>query len=139
MQLTDHFSLVELTCTDTGLPNNPLPHEIDNLKELAKGLESVRKLFNKPIDVSSGFRSAAANKAVGGAYNSAHLSGYAADITIQGLTNKEICEEIVKSDIQFDQLIDEDKNGRQWVHISFDPQLRGQWLVFSNGQYETHK
>lgn len=139
MKLTEHFTLEELTRTDTGIKNTPLKSEIDNLQVLANGLESIRKVINKPIVISSGFRCKALNRAVGGVDTSAHVLGYAADFTVSGLTNKDICEAIIKAGIKFDQLIDENKNGRQWVHISFDPFMRMEWLIYSNGKYEVHK
>lgn len=139
MQISKHFSLAELTATNTGLRNDPDNSIIDNISVMAKGLEKVREIWGKPVTVSSGYRSPAVNSAVGGANNSAHLTGYAADITIPGLTNKQICQGIVRAGIKFDQLIDENKGGRQWVHISFDPKMRGEWLIFSNGKYEVHQ
>lgn len=137
--MTPHFSLAELIHTSTGLNNTPNNEQLSHLKTLANGLESVRDLLGRPIRISSAFRSKEVNLAVGGAANSAHLLGYAADITVSGLTNNEICKAIVKAGIKFDQLIDECSKGGQWVHISFDPQMRGEWLIFSNGRYEAHK
>lgn len=137
--MTPHFSLDELIKTSTGLKNTPNDSELSNLKTLANGLESIRYAIGKPIHINSAFRSKDVNMAVGGAPNSAHLLGYAADIKIIGMTNDEICKSIVRAGIKFDQMIDECSKGGQWVHISFDPTMRGQWLVFSNGKYEVHK
>lgn len=139
MNLSDHFTLEEMTVTGTGLDNSPSELQLENIKSLCAGLEAIRNVLQKPIKVSSGFRSKAVNSAVGGVDSSAHVFGYAADFTVARMTNKEICEAIVKAGIKFDQLIDESKGGRQWVHISFDPRLRQQWLIFSNGKYEIHK
>ena len=136
MNITEHFSLEELTVTNSGLDNEPNDYEIANLKVIANGLELIRAAIGKPININSAFRSEAVNKAIGGATNSAHLLGYAADITINGMTNESICDAIYKAGIQFDQMIDENK-GLQWVHISFDPKHRMQWLKFVDGQYKT--
>lgn len=137
--MTPHFSLAELTTTSTGLNNTPNEEQLSHLKALANGLESIRDLLGKPIHINSAFRSKEVNIAVGGSDNSAHLLGYAADITVNGLTNNEICKAIVRAGIKFDQLIDECSKGGQWVHISLDPKMRNQWLIFSNGKYEVHK
>lgn len=72
--------------------------------------------MDKPIIITSGFRSLALNRLVGGAANSQHCLGCAADFHIKGMKIDEIIDFIQKSDIEFDQLINEyDK----WVHISF--------------------
>ena len=128
-----------MTATNTGLPNTPDSGQIGALIVLCQNLEKIRLVLKKPIIVNSAFRSADVNIAVGGAKNSAHKTGYAADIVVRGMNNKQICEEIIKSGIKFDQLIDENKNGSQWIHISFDPAMRGQYLVYSNGQYKVHE
>ena len=134
--MSEHFSYDELTKTSTGLDNIPNESELANLNVLANGLELVRAAIGKPININSAFRSEAVNKAIGGAANSAHLLGYAADITINGMTNESICNAIYKAGIQFDQMIDENKDS-QWVHISFDPKHRMKWLKFADGQYKT--
>ena len=80
MNLTSHFTLSELTKTSTGLCNKPSPSAACNLVRLAEVLEHVRYLFGRPIVVNSAYRSQAVNAAVGGASNSFHLKGCAADI-----------------------------------------------------------
>ena len=140
MNLSKHFTLEELTRTDTGLDNTPEVKHLGRLQNLANNLELVRAICgNKPIKVTSAFRSEAVNRKVGGSDTSAHKDGDAADIKIPGLDNKKICSMLIRSGIKFDQLIDENKNGSQWVHISFAPKLRQQYLIFSNGRYEVHK
>lgn len=139
MQLSPHFSLAELTVTHENLDNTPNPAQIAHLRVLASGLELVRKALGKPMRITSGFRSKEVNAAIGGAVNSAHLSGIAADFVVEGMTNKEICPALIKAGIKFDQVIDEDRNGSQWVHVSFDPSMRQQYLIFNNGTYEAHK
>ena len=128
MLLTAHFSLAELTITQVrGVDNTPPPEVIEHLKILAAGLEEVRALLGKPVLVNSGYRSPAVNVAVGGAVHSAHMLGYAADFICPGFgTPLEICRKIADTDfIRFDQLIEEGT----WVHISFDPRMRGDVLT----------
>ena len=138
-QLTTHFSLDELTRSDTavrlGIDNTPSNDVLDNLKVLAQGLEKVRTLlnvYNRPVLISSGYRCSALNKALHGAENSAHMYGYAADFTCPDFgTPLDIVKKIAASDIKFDQIIQEGT----WVHISFDPKMRRQVLTahFNNG------
>ena len=117
MKLSPHFSLAELVssqvATRKGIDNAPAPAIVANLTRLAALLEQVRALVGAPIAISSGYRSPALNKAVGGAANSAHVLGLAADISTAKLTPKALALLIRQSDIAFDQLIYEGT----WVHI----------------------
>lgn len=117
MQLTEHFSLEELTgsqvATRRRIDNTPAPRVIENLRRVAEVLEQVRALAKRPIIVSSGYRSPALNVAVGGARKSAHVNGLAADINAVGLSARDLAKLIAASSIQFDQLIHEGT----WVHI----------------------
>lgn len=62
----------------------------ENVRRLMYKLEALRKkLGNIPITVNSGFRSVSHNAAVGGASNSMHLYGVAADLSA-GVSNKTI-------------------------------------------------
>lgn len=84
MRLTPHFWLHEFTESQTAgrlaIDNTPSPGELDNLRTLANYLEEVRALADSPIIVTSGFRCAALNEAVGGVPTSFHRKGLAADI-----------------------------------------------------------
>ena len=119
MQLSEHFSLGELTASEIavrkGLDNMPNGIELDNLVRLAEKLEEVRKVIGKPIVVNSAFRSIEVNEAVGGVKSSQHCLGCAADIRVIGMKPDEVCRAIIASDIQFDQLIREFDS---WTHIS---------------------
>lgn len=138
MKLTEHFTLEELTLSDTalrtGIKNIPSPNIIGNMKVLAEGLEQVRSLLNAPIFITSGFRSPTLNRFIGGTSTSAHCLGYAADFKCPAFGNPvEVVRAIKASGIKYDQLICEgDVNG--WTHISFDPQMRQQTLsaLFDN-------
>lgn len=117
MNLSPHFSLAELVAsqvaTRKGIDNTPAPAIVANLTRLAALLEQVRALVGAPIAISSGYRSQALNRAVGGAANSAHVLGLAADISTAKLAPKALALLIRQSDIAFDQLIYEGT----WVHI----------------------
>jgi len=118
MNLSPHFSLAELlasqVATRKGIDNTPAPAIVANLTRLAALLEQVRALVGAPIAISSGYRSPALNRAVGGAANSAHVLGLAADIGTAKLAPKALALLIRQSDIAFDQLIYEGT----WVHIA---------------------
>jgi zinc D-Ala-D-Ala carboxypeptidase len=120
-QLTEHFTLSELTYSDTaimqGIDNTPPQDAIDQLAETADMLEEIRSACgNHPVTISSGYRCPELNKAVGGAANSAHLYGCAADFTIPAFgTPLAICERLqpVMEQLGIDQLIYEGT----WVHV----------------------
>ncbi len=137
-QLSPHFSLAELTVTDTGLDNTPNAEEVALLTTLAAFLEKIRVILgNNPILVDSAFRSAAVNAAVGGVPDSAHRLAFAADIRCPDFGSPyDVAVAISKAQeaghIDFDQLIYE----VTWVHCSRDPQLREQRLTHNaDGSY----
>lgn len=101
-------------------------------------MDKVRALLGFPVHVDSWLRVPLLNEAVGGAIDSAHISGFAIDfICPQFGTPQQIAQAIISSDIQFDMLILEGN----WCHISFSPQMRRATLTahFSAGQPTTYK
>ncbi len=125
-QLSDHFSLAELTHTDTGLPNLPTGAILGNLGRTAHQMEAVRGLMGHPIIVDSGYRSPEVNMAVRGVSTSAHCQGYAVDFTCPEFgTPLEVADRLAASSIEFDQLIKE----YGWIHISFAPAMRRELLT----------
>lgn len=117
MNLTDHFTLEELTHTDhRNLENIPNEKELENLKRLAAFLEEVKTILKgRPIMVNSAFRSKAVNDAVGSKDTSQHRVGCAADFRVPGMTPDEIVRTIVATDLKFDQII---REFDAWTHIS---------------------
>jgi len=131
MQLSPNFSLSDLVYSETaeqcGIDNTPPPEVVENLKRLAAGLEAVRALLGAPLEISSGYRCAALNEAVGGSAASQHVQGLAADFDCPAFgTPLEIAHAIERSGIQFDQCILE--YGR-WVHLSFSDAPRRRMLT----------
>ena len=118
MNLSQHFTLEEFTFSQTaarlGIDNTPSASVVGNLTVLASTLERIRTLLGRPITITSGYRCPDLNKAAGGAVNSAHKEGLAADIKVAGLTPKQVCEAIRDSGIEFDQVIHEFQS---WCHI----------------------
>ena len=124
MKLTAHFTLEELTFSDTakqkGLDNTPPAEVKQNLVRLAEFLEDIRALFpGKVIKISSGYRSPKVNAAVGGAKASDHLTGCAADIKVPGLSPDEVCRTIIASGLDFHKLI---REYDRWTHVSIAPE-----------------
>lgn len=122
MELSQHFTLAELTRSATGarkgLDNTPTQEVIANLTTLCeKILEPLRAKIGKPLIVLSGYRSQEVNKAVGGAKNSQHLTGNACDFYVDGHTIAELFELIRKSGLEYDQCLEE---FGQWIHISWN-------------------
>jgi hypothetical protein len=117
MNLTEHFTLEELTITShREFDNTPNADQINNLERVAALLEQVKKVLGgKPIMVNSGFRSLQVNAAVGSKPTSQHCLGCAADIRVPGMTPDQVVQAIRDSDIQYDQLIREFDS---WTHIS---------------------
>ena len=118
MKITTNFTLSELTTTKTGIENKPTRQQIDALITLCdKVLQPLRDMYGAPIHVTSGYRSPAVNKAVGGARNSQHLLGEAADITVYSRAGNKKLFEIIRDHLSYDQLINE--RDYSWIHVSF--------------------
>ena len=137
MQLSKNLALAEVTRSETakrkGISNMPTPEHIENFKKLAENVfQPIRDHFGCPIHISSGYRSEALNKAIGGAGkmvngkyipSSQHCTGEAIDIDMDGtsITNKQVFD-FIKEHLEFDQLIWEfgtDANP-DWVHVSYE-------------------
>ena len=136
MNLSPHFTLEEFTESQTagrkGINNDPPSLLFPSLSNTAQGLEQVRTLLgDRPIRISSGYRSPALNKAVGGSASSQHVLGEAVDFTCPAFgAPRQIVAAIVASKIPFDQVIQEFDS---WVHISFSTRNRRQALIIDNG------
>lgn len=115
--LSAHFSLEEMIATQQrGLDNRPAPAVLKRLKATARVLEEVRVLLgDAPMLITSGYRSPAVNRAVGGSMTSAHMRGEAADFICPRFGSPlTVCRAIAESDLAFDQLIEE---AGAWIHL----------------------
>ena len=117
MNLSDHFTLEELTVTDHRLlDNTPNEGEIENLRRLAVFLELVKdRLGGRPIMVNSAFRSKVVNDAVGSKDTSQHRLGCAADVRVPGMTPDAVVRAVMASGLAYDQII---REFDAWTHIS---------------------
>jgi zinc D-Ala-D-Ala carboxypeptidase len=128
MKLSNNLSAKEVTKSNTakryGISNEPTIEHLENLKAIALNIfQPTRDYFKKPIYVSSGYRSKALNKKIGGSKKSQHSKGQALDLdahTFGGLTNKELFDFISKH-LEFDQIIWEFGTYEEpdWVHVSY--------------------
>lgn len=145
MKLSANFTLDELIRSDTalrrGIDNVPSKEVIASLTLLAeKVLQPIRNFYGKSVKVNSGYRSVALNTAVGGSSNSDHCKGFAADIEIADITNRELAK-FISQKLMYTQLILEGyKEGvpnSGWVHVSYDPsnlKRQNMTATFINGK-----
>ena len=149
LRLSPHFTLGEMckTSVKTADGNIPSHVHIENLKRLCGWLEMLRDEWNKryggltpnpslnsegdfeeePIIISSGYRSPAVNKAVGGVATSNHLTGCAADIRVAGI-EQALRYAVILLDISdesketFDELLlERSPRGSYWLHFAVRP------------------
>lgn len=121
MRLSKYFTLAEMTASVTakmnGINNQPSDAVLTNLRNFCTlFFDRVRDIAGVPITPTSGYRSFELNRIVGGSANSSHVEGEAADFTVKGKTPRQVIGEIVRSAVEYDQLIDE---FGKWVHGSY--------------------
>lgn len=126
-----YFTFKEMVQSDIAkskdIENIPNWDQINALMNLIKYvLDPLRSLYKKAISVSSGFRSEALNEAVNGSKTSQHMKGEAADITAGSKKANMKLFELIRDNLTFDQLIDE--NDYSWIHVSFTKNNRNQIL-----------
>lgn len=136
MQLSERFQLHEFlrsqTASRLGIDNTPTDTVIRKLQALCHNvLEPVRLEFG-PVRISSGYRSPALNKAIGGSASSQHCLGEAADFEVPGVSNLDVAQWMHRK-LNYDQLILEFYTPGQpnsgWVHVSWRPNYRNQELT----------
>ena len=145
MQLSKHFKLEEfeksMTATRKGIENKAGSGEIKNLTDLCYGvLEPVRAKFDKPIIITSGYRSPELCEAIGSKATSQHTKGEAVDFEIAGVSNLQVALWLTNN-VNFDQCIlefwKEGEPNSGWVHCSFkEGSNRKQVLIYSGGEYK---
>tara|TARA_R100001086_G_scaffold250083_2_gene193465 strand:- start:1470 stop:1910 length:441 start_codon:yes stop_codon:yes gene_type:complete len=120
----------------------PLTPEMDqNLNQLIKALSVVRAAYGSPMHVSSGYRPASINAAVGGSKKSAHQDCQAADIIDEDgllanwvMNNLDILEQagLYLEDPRYTMVINKDNKVKvQWVHLQLRPTSRRVFIPYS--------
>lgn len=130
MKLSAHFTLEELTHSDTAVANHianePTPEHLENIIHwLVPGLEQIREILgNEPVDIHDAYRNPQVNHLVGGTATSAHPLGLASDLSRKGQTPLQsarlIAAAMKAGKIKIDQMILE-RTPPSTVHVSFDP------------------
>ncbi len=138
MKLSQHFSYQEFIKSQTalrmGIDNEPDDAQLYNMKMICLNiLEPVRTTFDRPVIITSGFRSVKLCEAIGSSAKSQHAKGEAADFEIPGISNKEVADWIHEN-LPYDQLILEFFDGKDpnsgWIHCSHKANdNRGQYLI----------
>ena len=143
MQLSKHFTLEEMeksqTATRKGIKNKAGSGEIKNLGDLCyEVLEPVRVKFDKPVTITSGYRSPELSEAIGSKSTSQHCRGEAVDMEVIGESNLKVALWI-ENNLDFDQLILEFWTGEAnsgWIHVSYkDGSNRKQVLTYDGKSY----
>ena len=137
VKLSQHFTLGEFCKTSVKTKDGNIPSHvaIENMKRLCGWLEMLRSEWNNrygdgddPIIISSGYRSPAVNKLVGGVATSNHLTGCAVDIRVLGMEQL-LRYAVILLDISdesqedFDELlIERNSKGTYWLHFAVRPE-----------------
>ena len=135
MILSKNFTLQEFTksvsAIRNGIDNSPNAEHIRNIQLLVKYvLQPLREGLNKPIRITSGYRSEALNKAIKGSKKSQHCKGQAADLQfkVDGvMNNKMIWDKVIELGLPFDQMINE--FDYSWIHISYNHEYNRKSLL----------
>ena len=144
MQLSKHFKLEEfeksMTAVRKGIENKAGSGEIKNLTDLCYTvLEPVRAKFDKPVTITSGYRSPELSEAIGSKATSQHCLGEAVDMEVIGVSNLQVALWI-QNNVDFDQLILEFYTGETnsgWIHVSYkDGSNRKQVLTYDGKSYK---
>lgn len=124
MRLSSNFTVDELLASQTATRHNieeqfaPSAAVVENLRKLTNNiLQPLRDKLGLPVIITSGYRCKRLNRKIGGAINSQHTEGKAADIRVPNMTTQTLYELIHDLGLPYDQLIQEFDS---WVHVSYD-------------------
>ena len=138
MRLSKNFTLRELIRSNTaermGIDNVPKDEKvIENLRNLCfEVLQPLRDYVGAPVHINSGYRSPELNRAVGGVKNSQHCRGEACDIRIASPKQGREWAAWIEDNCRFDEmLLERNKNGGVWLHVSCKRDEKANRQVFS--------
>lgn len=119
MNLSPHFTLAEMTASDTAerndISNTPNESEIRYLAVLCEEILEPLRTKTGPIQVTSGFRCIPLNRKIGSKDSSHHTKGRAADIKVASMRPLDVCKLILSLNLPFEQLIHEFGS---WTHVA---------------------
>ena len=137
MKLSENFTLEELIRSNTaermGIDNVPKDEKVvENLRSLClEVLQPLRDYVGAPVHINSGYRCPELNMAVGGVKNSQHCRGEAADIRIVSPKQGREWAAWIEDNCRFDQmLLERNKNGTVWLHVSCKRDAKANRQVF---------
>lgn len=108
------------TAKEQHIDNTPSEVVIRNLKILCtQVLEPARAKFGRPIIITSGYRCAKLNTAVGGVPKSYHTKGMAADIKIENIRDAYNLAKILDKQPLTDLVLIEHSSSAQWLHVQW--------------------
>lgn len=133
MQISKNFTLEEFersaAAAANGISNTAPPDAIKNIDRLVyELLQPVRNEWGKPMHINSGYRSAAVNALVGGAKNSYHTKGLAADIRIRTKQEGRTLAAMFLSHALCDLVILERSKQSMWLHVQLSDTPRHKYL-----------
>ena len=121
-KLSEFF--VSSTADKNGIKNEPSLDEKATIERninllVDNVLDPIRDKFCAPVIITSGYRCPRVNKLVGGANNSQHMSGCAADFHIKGFTYLMMRQVFLNiyDTMEFDQLIY--YRSKNIIHVSY--------------------
>lgn len=122
---SDYFTLQEFINSTTAarlkIDNTPSAEILRNLEYgVQMVLDPLRRIHQKPIVITSGYRCEKLNKAVGGVANSWHTKGNAADIRIKDENEAREIFDILKTLPSVDTALFEHSRQSQWIHVQWD-------------------
>lgn len=135
MKLSEHFELEEFVRSSTadklGICNEAPEYVAINLQVLCQMiLEPLRRMAEKPLHINSGFRCSALNMAVGGAKNSNHLLGFAADVRCESWEECKEWQWLVCTYCDFDECICEKHGKSVWLHVAYRNNMPQRYRAF---------
>jgi hypothetical protein len=138
MKLSEYFNLSEFEYSSTAFImkiDNSIPKDlIMNVVRLHDNiLYPLRKATGCAVNISSGYRCKALNDLVSKSKTSQHMDGKAADFVVKGQSNLSVINWIRKN-CEFDQLILEKVDGREWIHVSYNFQKNRKQVLHYNGK-----
>ena len=144
MKLSKYFTLEEFIRSNTadrmGIDNVPKDEEvIKNLRNLClEVLQPLRDYVGAPVHINSGYRCPELNEAVGGVKNSQHCRGEACDIRIASPKQGREWAAWIEDNCRFDQmLLERNKNGAVWLHVSCKRDAEANRQVFKKLEIRT--